>query len=289
MTVTGTDQDAAGGEPTPGPVQEYGTFEEYGTVEGRGGGDRRGRRPRRRRRPTRGPRRRHGSGSTRRCGRPGRAEPARAVRPPVRGVRPRSTPGCGSGGWRSCRDQGRRRLRWVVGAVTVLVLVVVALLVLHTPLVAVRHTTVVGATHTGVEPVLAAAGLTANPPLIDVNPSAAAARVEALPWVAHAVVARHWPDAVTVTVTERVPLGTLARPGGGVALVDRTGRVLAGSRTAGADPVAARAPRSPRIGAAPRRPACAGGGGGPHRSPGRTGEHGGVAADGSVTLGAVGA
>ncbi len=45
--------------------------------------------------------------------------------------------------------------------------------------------------------------------------------------MAHAVVARHWPDSVTITVTERLALGSLARPGGGVAVVDASGHVLA--------------------------------------------------------------
>jgi cell division protein FtsQ len=125
------------------------------------------------------------------------------------------------------RDQGRRRLRWVVGGVAVLTVLCVGLVVLHTPLLALRHATVRGADHTGTEAVLAAAGLLEHPPLIDVDPANVAARVQGLPWVAHALVVRHWPDAVTITVTERVAMGSIIRPGGGVAVVDASGRVLA--------------------------------------------------------------
>jgi cell division protein FtsQ len=125
------------------------------------------------------------------------------------------------------REHAHRRLRWIVAGVAVLVAVCVALLVLHTPLLALRHASVRGAQHTGSEAVLQAAGLLDAPPLIDVDPKTVAAHVEALPWVAHAVVVRHWPDSVTIIVTERVPLGSVARPGGGVALVDASGRVLA--------------------------------------------------------------
>jgi len=125
------------------------------------------------------------------------------------------------------RDQARRRLRWVVAGVGVLLALCVALLALHTPLLALRHATVVGAQHTGTDAVLQAAGLVDHPPLIDVDPKDVARRVEGLPWVAHADVVRHWPDSVKIVVTERVPLGAVARPGGGVALVDATGRVLA--------------------------------------------------------------
>jgi cell division protein FtsQ len=125
------------------------------------------------------------------------------------------------------REQGHRRLRWIVGGVAVLVALCVAVVVLHTPLLALRHATVNGARHTGNEAVLQAAGLSGHPPLIDVVPKSAATHVEGLPWVARAVVVRHWPDSVTITVTERVPLGAIARHGGGVALVDASGRVLA--------------------------------------------------------------
>jgi cell division protein FtsQ len=130
------------------------------------------------------------------------------------------------------REHAHRRLRWIVAGVVVLVAVCVALLALHTPLLALRHATVQGAQHTGSQAVLQAAGLLTDPPLIDVDPKSVATHVEALPWVAHAVVVRHWPDSVTIIVTERVPLGALARPGGGVALVDASGRVLAWQESA---------------------------------------------------------
>ncbi len=125
------------------------------------------------------------------------------------------------------REQAHRRLRLVVAGVAVLVVLCVVLLALHTPLLALRSATVRGAQHTGNQAVLRAAGLLTHPPLIDVDPKSVAAEVERLPWVAHATVIRHWPDSVTVIVTERAPLGSMARPGGGTAVVDRTGRVLA--------------------------------------------------------------
>jgi cell division protein FtsQ len=98
--------------------------------------------------------------------------------------------------------------------------------VLHTELFAARHITVRGAVHTTKRQVEVAAGLNSGTPLIDVSAGAADARIEALPWVDRAVVARHWPDSVSVSITERVAIATLSRPGG-VVLVDRAGRVLA--------------------------------------------------------------
>jgi cell division protein FtsQ len=124
-------------------------------------------------------------------------------------------------------DAGRKRLRWVVGAVALLAVACVSVVVLHTPLLAVRHVTVHGAQHTGAASVLAAAGLDGNPPLIDVNPAQAAVAVERLPWVQRAVVVRRWPDSVVVQVTERTPVGAFAGAKGQVAQVDASGRVLA--------------------------------------------------------------
>jgi cell division protein FtsQ len=118
---------------------------------------------------------------------------------------------------------------------------VLALTVLYSGLFSARHLAVRGSRHTAGAAVLAAAGLASHPPLIDVDPGAAAARVEQLPWVAGAVVAVHWPDTVTVTVTERVPAAVVSRPGG-VALVDVHGRVLAWTHTAPAGLVALGAP-----------------------------------------------
>jgi cell division protein FtsQ len=135
------------------------------------------------------------------------------------------------------RDRGRKRLRWVVAGVAVLVVACVGLVVLHTPLLALRHATVRGAEHSGPEAVLQAAGLLDHPPLIDVDPATVAARVQRLPWVAHAVVVRNWPDDVTITVTERAPVGSIARPSGGVAVVDASGRVLAWQDAAPPGPV----------------------------------------------------
>jgi cell division protein FtsQ len=123
------------------------------------------------------------------------------------------------------RQRSRRRLRIaaVVGAVVVLVSGI--WFALHSPVLAARHVTVVGAIRTGVGPVVAAVGLHGQP-LVDVNPGQVAARVDALPWVAHATVTRHWPDTITVTVDERVPAAVVDTPGHGAVLVDRHGRVL---------------------------------------------------------------
>jgi cell division protein FtsQ len=122
------------------------------------------------------------------------------------------------------RQRVRKRLRVAGIGGAVVVVMVGAWATLHSPVLAARHVTVIGAIHTGVGPVEAAVGLTGQP-LVDVNPGLVAARVEALPWVAHATVTKHWPDGISVTVVERVP-AAVVDSGHGAVLVDRTGHVL---------------------------------------------------------------
>ncbi|HLN15329.1 MAG TPA: FtsQ-type POTRA domain-containing protein [Acidimicrobiales bacterium] len=124
------------------------------------------------------------------------------------------------------RSAGRRRLRLLLALLLASALVVDGWLALHSSWFAVRHVTVLGAGHSTAPAVVAAAGLANEPPLVDVDPGAAAAAIERLPWVASATVVRHWPDAVSITVTERVPVGLIAE-GHDLAEVDATGRVLA--------------------------------------------------------------
>jgi cell division protein FtsQ len=122
------------------------------------------------------------------------------------------------------RQRLRKRLRVAAIVGVVVVVLAGAWAALHSPVLAARHVTVIGAIHTGVGPVEAAVGLTGQP-LVDVNPGRVAARVEALPWVAHATVTRHWPDGITVTVVERVPEAVVGS-GHGAVVVDRSGHVL---------------------------------------------------------------
>ncbi len=129
------------------------------------------------------------------------------------------------------RQRHRKRLR--VAAIVGAVVVVAggAWATLHSPVLADRHVVVIGAVHTGVAPVVAAVGPTGQP-LVDVNPGLVAARVETLPWVAHAAVTRHWPDDITVTVVERVPAAVVESPGHGAVVVDAHGHVLAPAQEA---------------------------------------------------------
>ncbi len=125
------------------------------------------------------------------------------------------------------RLQGRRRLRWIVAAIGAAVLVAAVVALLHTPWFSAQAVSVSGAhRHTSTAAIVDAAGLDGHPPLISVDPGATAARVERLPFIASAQVHRHWPDGVTVSVTERVPKAVMAATGSSWAVLDGYGRTL---------------------------------------------------------------
>jgi cell division protein FtsQ len=83
-----------------------------------------------------------------------------------------------------------------------------------------------GAGHTSDDDVIAATGLRLGDQLLDIDEGSVAAKVEQLPWVDTAEVDASLDGVVTVTVTERVPVATVADPMGGRHLVDASGRLL---------------------------------------------------------------
>jgi cell division protein FtsQ len=117
--------------------------------------------------------------------------------------------------------------------VTLLVVAVVVTLVAsawplaHSRLLSANVVRVLGNAHTSAKAVLDASGLSTHPPMIDVNRSEVAARVEALPWVQSARVSLDWPDGVVVSLTERSAVAVVADGSTEWAELDSTGRVLA--------------------------------------------------------------
>jgi cell division protein FtsQ len=73
--------------------------------------------------------------------------------------------------------------------------------------------------------ILAALGARRGSPMLAIDPAAAKARLEALPWIRSASVTRMLPDVLRVKIVERVPMA-LWRRDNKLELVDRDGVVL---------------------------------------------------------------
>jgi cell division protein FtsQ len=143
------------------------------------------------------------------------------------------------------RARGRRRLRIVLAGLAVCALGGAAFGMVHSSVFGAKHLSVTGAVHTPAGEILSAAGLLTHPPLVDIDPAVSANHIEALPWIQSARVSLHWPDSVSVAVTERRPVAAVLVGGNGLGvsgktahmwvLVDASGRVLAdtGARPAG--------------------------------------------------------
>jgi cell division protein FtsQ len=76
------------------------------------------------------------------------------------------------------------------------------------------------------EAILAALGVERGSPILALDPAAAKARLEALPWIRAAAVERHFPDTIRVRLVERQPVAFWQRHNK-LVLVDRDGVELA--------------------------------------------------------------
>lgn len=123
------------------------------------------------------------------------------------------------------RGQGRRRLRWVLAAVAVVVLLVGAFALTQSPVLDVDAVPVSGAAHTSTDDARTAAGIALGSPMVALDAPAAERRLEALPWVERATVTRSWPGTVRIALVERTPVAAVGSGDDAVA-VDRDGRVL---------------------------------------------------------------
>jgi cell division septal protein FtsQ len=123
------------------------------------------------------------------------------------------------------RSKARRRIWFLSGLLAVVALALGAWALLHTSLFSARSISVVGALHESPAQVVAAAGMASHPPLVSIDAGAAAAKIDALPWVRTSSVSLRWPSSAKIVVHERSPVASVASPGG-LLLLDRTGRVL---------------------------------------------------------------
>lgn len=124
------------------------------------------------------------------------------------------------------RDQRKRRLKRAAIALGVVAAVVATAAATQTALLDVDRVQIDGGAHTSAADVRRVARIGVGDAMIAVDSDRVARRIEDLPWVAHAKVARRWPGTIEIHVTERQPLATAGLSEGRVALVDGDGRVL---------------------------------------------------------------
>ena len=98
-------------------------------------------------------------------------------------------------------------------------------------LLVVRSVTVTGEHLVTSAQVVAAADVPLGTSLIGVDAGQVAQRVEGIRQVASVTVSKDWPDHLTITVRERVPVVAVRMAGGGYDLVDPSGVLVVWSRT----------------------------------------------------------
>jgi len=98
-------------------------------------------------------------------------------------------------------------------------------------LLVVRSVSVTGEHLVTSSQVIAAADVPLGTSLVSVDAGQVARRVEGIRQVASVSVSKDWPDHLTITVRERVPVIAVRMAGGGYDLVDPTGVLVVWSRT----------------------------------------------------------
>jgi len=123
------------------------------------------------------------------------------------------------------RQAGRRRLRVLLVASSMLSAAGLVFLAVTSPVLAVDHIRVAGAQHVTDAQVVDASGVRMHDHLLFVDLGAAARRVEQLPWVAHASVHRALPNTLRISIAEYTPAAYVS-VAGGVMLVAANGHVI---------------------------------------------------------------
>lgn len=134
-------------------------------------------------------------------------------------------------------DKARRRLRWVLAVLVVILVAVGAFWLIRSPVLSISTIDVTGVERTDPVAIITDLGMGVGRPTIDVDGRAIEAAIERDPWIAEATVSVVWPGTIHVDVTEHQPL---VRVMGGdswyLASVD--GAVLASAPTPGVEDAA---------------------------------------------------
>lgn len=130
------------------------------------------------------------------------------------------------------RAEGRRRLRFLLGAAGLVALAVGAWGLTRTPLLDLDHIRYEGVAPADLDEVETAADLRTGTGMFDLDLGAVTRDVTALPWVASASAHRDWPGTVRVVVEPRIAVAVLGPAEGPAFLADAEGVLL---RPAAAD------------------------------------------------------
>lgn len=127
------------------------------------------------------------------------------------------------------RSERQRKWRTLIGLVAVTVAAVGSLALLDSSYLDVDEVVVSGSANSDPVEIAAQSGIELGQPLVEVDLQAGARRVEALPWVETAKLDRRWNGDVIITVSERQAVAALpiGAAGGGLVLIDQSGRQLA--------------------------------------------------------------
>ena len=126
------------------------------------------------------------------------------------------------------RAQGRKRLKWLVALLILVILAVAALATFGSSLFAIRadQVTISGNVYTDPDRLQAVVDDLVGTPVLIADTQRAERELEAIPWVDDAKVTAHFPHGVTIEIRERAPVATYQGPDAKYRVLDREGRVL---------------------------------------------------------------
>jgi cell division protein FtsQ len=106
-------------------------------------------------------------------------------------------------------DRARRRLRWILGTIVVVLVVAASAWLIRSPVLSIDVVEVTGASQSDPSSYVEALEMGIGTPTVDVSAGEIELAIEADPWVADASVRVSWPGSVTVHVTEHVPIAVI--------------------------------------------------------------------------------
>lgn len=124
------------------------------------------------------------------------------------------------------RAESRRRIKWVVGAVVVVLIGVAGLVLLASPLFSIQTVQVEGAVYTDPARLAEVVDGLEGEPILTADLDGAERRLEEIPWVREARIAMHFPDRVSIQIAERSPIAHYRGADGLHRVIDVDGRVL---------------------------------------------------------------